>query len=535
MSVSSQITRIKDAKAAIKTAIAAKGVTVPDGAMLDDYAALIGNISGGGGETGVVASGECGEYVTWELYNTGELIISGAGAMYELSNSSDSQFYSYRDNITSIVIEYGVTTIESKTFFQYKQLKSVTIADSVTKIGNQAFAHCSSLTNVTIGKGVTTIDYGAFIDCGSLVSITIGKGVTTIVTQAFDECTNLLDVYYEGTKAEWDSISIAVRNDNLKNATLHCEYVEGGSSGGTGGGIIEVPELPTENIVENAIYKVVVDEESTFYIIRNGAIIDEKTFIQSLGLKEIYKYFVDELPADMLETDTTTGTACGYVINSTGVGYLKIKGVGVILTFGAVAFSNTGYDKGYTTDITLETQDGVYVQKGKHSEDWFYRESGEWVRITPEQENKQITLATPLRTTITPEEGKVFSSVTVDVGFKSIGDFIDRYITIDKITENDLTKTDGRTLTYIREYAFAYAKVKSIVFPSTVIGFDQYSFINAEVEEVTLKNRPNNFGSSIFSTCANLRTINVSWGNGEVSGAPWGATNATINYNYTGE
>lgn len=309
------------------------------------------------------------------------------------------------------------------------------------------------------------------------------------------------------------------------------QKVKDGDSGGSG--IIEVPELPTSNIDENAIYKVVVDEESTFYIIRNGAIIDEKTFLQSVGLKEVYKYFVDELPADMLETDTSTGITHGYVINSTGVGYLKVKGPGAILTIGNVAFSNSGYDKGYTADITLETQDGAYVQKGKHSEDWFYRESGEWVRITPEQEIKQFTLATPLRTTVTPEEGKVFSSVTVDVGFKSIGDFIAHYTTIEKIAENDLTKTDGSTLTYIREYAFAYSKVKSIVFPSTIISLGQTSFLNASVEEVTFKGKPTGLAWDLFSTCANLKTLNVSWGNGQVSNAPWGATNATINYNYT--
>lgn len=35
-----------------------------------------------------------------------------------------------------------------------------------------------------------------------------------------------------------------------------------------------------------------------------------------------------------------------------------------------------------------------------------------------------------------------------------------------------------------------------------------------------------------FSNCASLQTINVSWGEGEVANAPWGAPKATINYNY---
>lgn len=49
MSVQSEITRITNAKAAIKTAIEGKGVTVPDGTLLDGMAALIAGIEAGGG------------------------------------------------------------------------------------------------------------------------------------------------------------------------------------------------------------------------------------------------------------------------------------------------------------------------------------------------------------------------------------------------------------------------------------------------------------------------------------------------------
>lgn len=49
MSVQSEITRLQNAKAAIKAAIEGKGVTVPDGTLLDGMAALIENIETGGG------------------------------------------------------------------------------------------------------------------------------------------------------------------------------------------------------------------------------------------------------------------------------------------------------------------------------------------------------------------------------------------------------------------------------------------------------------------------------------------------------
>ena len=47
MSIQTELTRITNAKAAIKTAIEGKGVTVPDGTLLDGMASLIESIEGG--------------------------------------------------------------------------------------------------------------------------------------------------------------------------------------------------------------------------------------------------------------------------------------------------------------------------------------------------------------------------------------------------------------------------------------------------------------------------------------------------------
>ena len=49
MSIQTELTRIINAKAAIKTAIEGKGVTVPDGTLLDGMASLIESIAAGGG------------------------------------------------------------------------------------------------------------------------------------------------------------------------------------------------------------------------------------------------------------------------------------------------------------------------------------------------------------------------------------------------------------------------------------------------------------------------------------------------------
>lgn len=48
MSIQTQIERLTDAKAALKTAIEQKGVAVPEGAPLEQYATLVEQIAGGG-------------------------------------------------------------------------------------------------------------------------------------------------------------------------------------------------------------------------------------------------------------------------------------------------------------------------------------------------------------------------------------------------------------------------------------------------------------------------------------------------------
>ena len=57
MSIASDVTRIESAKAAIKAAIEDKGVTVPDGTLLDGMAALIESIEAGGGGGGNIVAG----------------------------------------------------------------------------------------------------------------------------------------------------------------------------------------------------------------------------------------------------------------------------------------------------------------------------------------------------------------------------------------------------------------------------------------------------------------------------------------------
>ena len=62
MSIQTELTRITNAKAAIKTAIEGKGVTVPDATLLDGMASLIEAIEAGGGGSGTGSGYATGTY-----------------------------------------------------------------------------------------------------------------------------------------------------------------------------------------------------------------------------------------------------------------------------------------------------------------------------------------------------------------------------------------------------------------------------------------------------------------------------------------
>ena len=50
----------------------------------------------------------------------------------------------------------------------------------------------------------------------NLIRIEIPNSVTKINERAFRKCTDLTDVYYNGTKKQWNEINIGNYNDDLK-------------------------------------------------------------------------------------------------------------------------------------------------------------------------------------------------------------------------------------------------------------------------------------------------------------------------------
>ena len=125
-------------------------------------------------------NGTCGDGLTWVLSHDGALTITGSGEMEDYSSS-------YRDG------EYR-TTAPWGTY--WKQITTVVMEPGVTSIGRYVFYGCSSLTSVTIPEGVTHIGYYAFYGCSGLTSVAIPASVTTIDSCAFYNCENLTDIAF---------------------------------------------------------------------------------------------------------------------------------------------------------------------------------------------------------------------------------------------------------------------------------------------------------------------------------------------------
>lgn len=123
---------------------------------------------------GVAIEGSCGDSAAYSLNEaTGVLMISGTGPM------KDGAFL-------------GTAAQKVKTAY---------VAQGITHIGGAAFANCLYLTAVSIPDSVTSVGNSAFMNCKKLT-----------------------DIYYGGSTAQWNAITVGdLNNSYFTNASVHCE------------------------------------------------------------------------------------------------------------------------------------------------------------------------------------------------------------------------------------------------------------------------------------------------------------------------
>jgi hypothetical protein len=253
MSVATELQRIIDAKADLKTAIEAKGVTVSSSALIDDYADYVDAIpSGGGGaveekllnfydyDGTLVASYEESEISgltalpdapdhssdivpltfdewNWTLaeikaYNTsypGSVIVVGAN--YHTTDGKTHFFFNVTSNSDGNGVYVTIDSSGSGTV-DWGDGSSENLVNDSSKshiYSNAGLYHCvfdgtftylhssstiktnSKLVRVFYSSAITQINNSAFSDNYNICSISLPKGITTIGQSCFGNCYSL--------------------------------------------------------------------------------------------------------------------------------------------------------------------------------------------------------------------------------------------------------------------------------------------------------------------------------------------------------
>ena len=128
----------------------------------------------------VIASGVCGDAVIWKLDESGRIIISGEGEMYDFGHAKLYPWYEYRLDIKNIIIEEGVTNVAKDAFREHYNVENIYIADTVERLEYACFYSCGKLMEVELPKKISFIADFVFYLCNNLTGIIIPSEVKSI-------------------------------------------------------------------------------------------------------------------------------------------------------------------------------------------------------------------------------------------------------------------------------------------------------------------------------------------------------------------
>ena len=211
MSIKTEITRLQNAKASIKTAIEGKGVAVPDGTKLDGMAALVDSISSGGGsssETWVLnLSGVFTSTFTGiSFVSNGETFSSitkgGKGPMRFLKYDSTNVCGAtpYAGDVPGIAWESAMwvnAAYRKLTFSTPPSGDLLTwLEANAVKQANDTAVQTDKAITIT-SNGTTEITPDAPYDAMSKVNVTVNAGASNIITFLYTSPDDVLTITNE--------------------------------------------------------------------------------------------------------------------------------------------------------------------------------------------------------------------------------------------------------------------------------------------------------------------------------------------------
>ena len=165
----------------------------------------------------------------------------------ELSDETEeigARAFSGCKKLVEIEMYDGLTKIGARAFNECVAIQEICLPGSIHSIGDEAFAYCLNLTDInlpgrimklsrgmfegctelkklSIPENIAAIEERAFNCCYKLSDITIPRGVKRIGENAFRRCFRLKNVRFDGTREEWNEVSVAPGNECLLR-TIKC-------------------------------------------------------------------------------------------------------------------------------------------------------------------------------------------------------------------------------------------------------------------------------------------------------------------------
>jgi hypothetical protein len=123
------------------------------------------------------------------------LVIVGKGDMPDVDYKAIWRFYDFHskigaENITTIIVEEGITSIGNSDFEEFRNLERVFLPKGLKSIGNRAFWNCFTLSQVSLPDGLERIGAYAFGSCALKFAL-LPDSLKTIGKYAFDATTKL--------------------------------------------------------------------------------------------------------------------------------------------------------------------------------------------------------------------------------------------------------------------------------------------------------------------------------------------------------
>ncbi|MGM9912823.1 leucine-rich repeat protein [Floccifex sp.] len=141
-----------------------------------------------------IASGKCGDNLTWTLSSDGLLVILGDGAMTNYGAAKDVPWNSYSKSIRSVQISAGVTNLSDYAFFGCENLSSVTFkrGSKLQTIGGSVFYGCKKLTEIDLPQGLSVIYGNTFAHCTKLESVYLPDTISYMSSSVYNHSSNVV-------------------------------------------------------------------------------------------------------------------------------------------------------------------------------------------------------------------------------------------------------------------------------------------------------------------------------------------------------